>query len=42
MIDNTYWIPPVSLAAVLRGTKLLPWETEFLLCVTQSYILKTA
>lgn len=41
VIDNAYWISPLQLAAVLRGTEPPPWETEFLPRVTQSCILET-
>lgn len=37
--DNVCWL---SALPVLKGTKLTPWEADFFLFVTQSYILKTA
>lgn len=37
MTDKVCWL---SALPVLRGTKLTPWETDFFLFVTQSYLLK--
>lgn len=39
MTDNVCWL---SALPELRGTKLTPWETDFFLFVTWSYVLKTA
>lgn len=39
MTDNVCWL---SALPVLRGTKLTPWEADFFLFVTQSYVLKRA